>query len=146
MTNLLSGEYYQAHTSLAQRFQYHVALGLKKNIGDRTDCPKNILEKIGNAGLIFIENTPRIVSKMIHDPKVITIALTALALVAASFLFYPTTTFLTLKTALILIPPLWTIRLAGYIITVELILAGACRAEGRFLNNTLMKKFYGNVS
>jgi hypothetical protein len=146
MTNLLSGEYYQAHTSLRQRFQYHVALGLKKNIGDRTDCHKNIFEKIGDLGLIFIENTPRIVSKLVHDPKIVTIALTALALIAASFLFYPVTTFLTLKTAVILIPPLWTVRLAGYIVTIELILASACRAEGRFSNTSLMKKFYGNVS
>lgn len=145
MTSLLGGDYYNAHASLGQRFQYHIVLGLKRDIGNRTDCDKNILEKIGDSGLIVIENLPRIVYKITHDPKVITVALTALALVATSFLFYPATTFLTVKTALIIIPPLWAVRLAGYIATVELILAGACRAEGRFLNTALMKKFYGNV-
>jgi hypothetical protein len=78
------------------------------------------------------------------DPKVVTLALTAFAILAASFAFYPITTYVTIKAGIALLPavPLWTIRFAAYIATVGTIIATAMRAEGRFLNTELMNNFY----
>src|SRR5262245_48993940 len=103
---------YNASTNIFQRFRYHVVLGLKKEIGDRTNCPKNVLEKIGDVGLWTVEVIPEKIKNFLIDPRVVAVALTALALVAASFLFYPVTTWLTIKMAISLLPlpPLWAVR------------------------------------
>lgn len=122
-------------------FVNHFAFGVKQNIGEHQ---KNFLEKIGDVGLWMLEKFPGKVWKVMKDPRVVTIALTALALLAASFAFYPVTTFLIIKAALALLPviPFWTIHLSAYIATVGLIISTACRAEGRFMNSELMKEFY----
>lgn len=148
MADLFNGDYYKAGASLKQRFRYHAVFGIRKEIGDRTDCPKNTVEKIGDIGFWIVENIVRIVSELVHDPKFVTIVVTVLALIVDSFLFYPERTITVVDSlfSLIPFPPFWAIRFICYITTVELILAGAFRAQGRFLNTSLMKKFYKNES
>lgn len=145
MSDIINGNYYQHNANLFQRFGYHVVLGLKKNLGEREDCPKKLLEKIGDAGLWTVEELPKKIWRGLKDPRVVTVALTALALVAASFLFYPSISWMVAKTAIALIPfpPFWAIRLSAYLLTVSLILSSACRAQSRFWNRPLMDQFYG---
>ncbi len=145
MNNLLNGHYYQANAFLGRRFAEHVVLGLKKNIGDRELYPKNLLEKIGDAGLWVVEDLPGKLWRGLKDPRVVTLGLTALALLGASFAFYPITTLALVKTAVALIPlpPLWAVKFSAYIFTVGLIISGAARAQGRFFNTALMEAFYG---
>lgn len=122
-------------------FANHFVLGVKENIGDHD---KNILEKMGDAGLWMVEKFPRKIWTIMKDPKVVTIALTAFALLATSFVFYPITTYLLIKAGLALLPtvPYWAVHLSVYIATISVILSTACRAEGRFLNSKLMNEFY----
>lgn len=131
------------HGGLGARFVNHFLLGVKEDIGPHN---KNILEKVGDAGLWMIEKFPGKVWEKMKDPKVVTIALTALALVATSFAFYPAATFLAFKGALALLPtiPFWAIRFSAYIFTVGVIISTALRAEGRFSNSALMNEFYKN--
>lgn len=144
MSTILNGDYYNTNANLFQRFGYHAILGLKKNIGSREGCEKNLLEKIGDAGLWIVEDFPRKVWRCCKDPRVVTIAITALALIAASFLFYPSLSWIVAKAAikLIPIPSLGILKFIAYLFTNMLIVAGACRAEGRFVNSALMNKFY----
>lgn len=147
MSPIISGNFYQSQASLFQRFGYHVVLGLKKELGSREDCKKNLLEKTGDIGLWIVESLPHIIWQGIKDPRVVTVALTALALLATSLIFYPTITFLLIKNAIAFIPfpPFWALRFSAYLLTVTLILASACRAQGRFWNKQLMNHFYGNT-
>lgn len=137
---------YHADNHLFARFGYHVVLGLKKDLGDRMEHPKKWLEKVGDAGLWIVEELPCKIWKGMKDPRVVTVALTALALLAASFLFYPSTTWLAAKAAIAIlpVPPFWAVKFSAYILTVSLILSSACRALGRFTNERLMNRFYGN--
>lgn len=145
MNNLLDGHYYQANAFLGRRFAGHVVLGLKKNIGDRELYPRNFLEKIGDAGLWVVEDLPGKLWRGLKDPRVVTLGLTALALLGTSIAFYPVTTLALVKTAVALIPlpPLWAVKFSAYIFTVGLIISGAARAQGRFFNTALMEAFYG---
>lgn len=132
---------YHQNGWLGTRFANHFVLGVKEDIGAH---PKNILEKMGDHGLWIVEKFPAKLWEVMKDPKVVTVALTAFALLATSFAFYPGITYMTVKSALAVLPqiPLWAVRFSAYISTVGLILATAMRAEGRFLNKDLMDKFY----
>lgn len=136
---------YDVNSDLFQKFGSHAVLGLKKDIGDRANSPKNVLETIGDVGLWVVEELPRKISVLFTDPRVVTVALTAFALIATSFVFYPVTTWTFAGEAIALLPhaPLWAVRFAGYILTVSVILAASCRAQGRFWNAELMNRFYG---
>lgn len=129
------------HGGLGARFVNHFLLGVKENIGPHN---KNLLEKVGDLGLWMIEKFPGKVWEKMKDPKVVTLALTSFALLAASFGFYPTATFLAIKGALAVLPtvPLWAVRFSAYIFTVGVIISTALRAEGRFSNAALMNEFY----
>ena len=137
---------YDPTQNIVTRFKYHVNLGLFREIGSRKACPKNWLEKIGDYGLWFVEDLPRKISLFIRDPRVATIAITALALLAASFVFYPITTIFYIKAAFHLLPeiPFWAVKFSAYVFVVETILASSCRAQGRFWNKALMEEFYQN--
>lgn len=145
MSSFISG--YCRDSLLPQRFLSHLVFGLRHTIPNRKDIPKNSLEEIGDVGLWMIEELPRKVWHAATDPRVVTVALTALALIATSLLFYPMHSLYVFQIVWTvgLVPPFWAVKFAAYIYTVELILASACRAEGRFANSTLMKAFYGQL-
>ncbi len=114
-------------------------------------CPANLVEKAGDGILHVIGSTPRSIKwmgKQFQDPRVVTIALTIIALIVISFIFYPITSALIAKAACIFIGqqlaqiPLWTIRLAAYLLTCTTIVGYGARATGRFANADLMKAFY----
>lgn len=80
------------------------------------------------------------------DARVVTIATTAFALLANSFLFYPVKTFVKMKAFChwLPMPPFWAVRFASYLSTCALIVAYGLRAYGRFSNHELMNQFYHN--
>lgn len=133
---------YHEESFLIVRFFKHFSLGVKPDIGDHE---RNIIEKVGDAGLWFVEELPRKVVRFCHDPKVVTIALTALALIAVTVGFYPITTYTTINAVILLLPviPFWAAKFSVYIATVGLILSTSMRAMGRFVNSDLMNTFYG---
>lgn len=126
--------------SLPVKFFHNLKWGLCSEL--EVEYKKNKAEVLGDKGLWFIRDVPRYVKNFITDPRVVTVALTALALVADSFLFYPTTTLYTLKAAYAFLPhiPLWAVKFACYIVTVETIISAFLRAQGRFFNEQLMAK------
>lgn len=143
ITNDTNGPFYK-------QIYNHVILGLSSEIEDHEQKDKNFVEKAGDIGLWPLENFPRVVRwlcSQAKDPKVVTLALGILALIANSYLFYPLTTHLVLKASwsftVSLIPqiPLWAAKFAAYIFSCQVIVSAVARAEGRFLNKELMDKF-----
>ncbi len=129
--------YINQNDLLPVRFFSYAKLGLNKNIQPHE---KNLAEKIGDAGLTVVEELPRKVWKFVRDPRVVTIALTAFAMIATSFAFYPATTLAVIKGAITLLPkvPFWAAKFALYIATISTILSYSLRAQGRFWNEALM--------
>lgn len=147
---MLNQQYY-ANSNIFSRFIDHTAFATAKNLGDER-APSNFIEKAGNGILKatgLLPKAVKAVGKSFKDPRVVTIALTALALLVASFAFYPTTTYLATKAAcifaaeLIKVIPFWAVKLSAYILTCSTIVGFGLRAEGRFTNANLMKQFYG---
>jgi len=143
---------YNPNGNVFYRIWDHTVLGLHKDIGSRINAPRNIVEKGGDAVLWTVGLIPRAVKaigKSFQDPRVLTIALTALALFAASLIFYPTATIAATKvvgTAVINLVkhiPFWAVKLSAYIATCTTIVGAGLRAGGRFNNAALMKEFYG---
>lgn len=124
------------------RFYDHCKLGLKNEIQAHD---KNWTEIVGDKLLWPWQNVPGKLWALVTDPRVVTIAITAFALIANSYMFYPVETPLYLNMAWEVLPtvPLWTIKFAAYLFCVETIAAYAIRAEGRFWNGKLMDQFYG---
>lgn len=148
---MLNNYHYYEKGHIFARFLDHASFAMAKNLGpDRKD--PNIIEKMGNGILKvtgMIPKSIKYIGKSFKDPRVVTVALTALALLSASFGFYPTTTWLATKAAytfvakLIAQIPFWAVKLSAYIATCSMIVGHGLRAEGRFTNSDLMKQFYG---
>lgn len=129
----------------------HTAFGLCPHIGKREKTPRNIVEKGGDAVLWTVGLVPRAIKALVksfQDPRVVTIVLTAFALLAASLIFYPLTTITVTKvaftTAIHLIKhiPLWAVKFSAYLATCATIIGAGLRAGGRFNNKELMKDYY----
>lgn len=142
---------YHPERNAIYRILDHAKLGLSKEIGDRSNCPRNIVEKSGDGILWTLDLLPRAVKalgKSFQDPRVVTVALTALGLFAATLVFYPTMTVAATKATCIAIyhlvkhVPLWAVKLSAYIATCANIIGAGLRAGGRFNNAALMKEFY----
>ncbi len=132
-------------SNVVTKFLSHARFALTPNLSERNSNP-NLLEIMGNIGLYTIEVIPFKIVNAIRDPRIVTIAITALALFATSFAFYPVTTIALTKTAIAVLPfpPLWAIKFGAYLYTVSLIISFACRAEGRFMNKDLYNQFLGS--
>lgn len=142
---------YHANDHVFARFINHASFATAKDLGNER-APANIIEKAGNGLLKLTGLLPKgvkAIGKAFKDPRVVTIALTALALLAASFAFYPIVTFTTTKAAFIFVGelikhvPFWAVKLSAYLLTCTAIVGCGLRAEGRFTNSNLMKQFYG---
>lgn len=142
---------YNSESNIFFRIWDHAAMGLAKDIGDRQTTPCNIVEKAGDGILWTLGTAPRAIKavvKSFQDPRVVTIALTALALIATSLIFYPATTvaaasctFTAIATAIKWVP-LWAVKFSAYLATCATIVGAGLRAGGRFNNKALMKEFY----
>jgi hypothetical protein len=142
---------YHADNHLFSRFLNHAHFGITRDLGDERAQP-NAIEKAGNGILKITGMLPKsikAIGKAFKDPRVVTVALTVIALLTTSFAFYPTTTYLaskaicTFAATLIKQIPFWAVRMSAYLMTCTAIVGFGLRAEGRFTNAPLMKQFYG---
>ena len=147
------------------RFINHGALALKSEVRGRLNgaynqqMDPNWGERLGDIGLtctltslkVAVQKTIGALRFSMTDPKIITIAFTALIMIAVSFAFYPVLTaealspgWIALKVAIcnLPIPPLWSVKFAAYIWTELVVLSYATRAFGRFTNEAFMNAFY----
>lgn len=142
---------YHSTSNIFVRFRDHATLGLADDLG--TNVPQNLIEKVGNclvsASWVPYNGIKSLVRKL-EDPRVVTIGLTAIALLANSYLFYPTATHVVVTTgftaAMTLVQNLdvlGKIRPVAYALTCIGIAGYGTRAEGRFTNSELMQNFYG---
>ena len=146
--------------ALPSRFYSHACLGLASKVdlpasadaqsGVYTHKP-NLIEKAGNSILWVVGSIPRSikwVGRQFQDPRVVTIALTALAMLAVTLCFYPVATAAAITAgaiavkALVASIPVWGVKLSAYVLTCSTILGSGLRAGGRFANSSLMKAFY----
>ena len=113
--------------------------------GENKSYTKNWLEHAGDALCWHAMYLPRHIVKAFANPKVVTVALTALALLAVQFAFYPIATTLAIKSICIFIArhlSLWAVKLASYILVQSAILGLGTRALGRFCNSDLMNRWH----
>lgn len=136
-----NGVSYSPDRPIVYRFYEHVKFALKKDIPEHG---KNLLEKVGDIGLWPIENLPNKIWPLVKDPRIVTVALTALALSAVSFAFYPlgTVNFFTRLMGILPWPTKEEFKFAAYLAIVSQIVSAALRAEGRFCNTELREKWY----
>lgn len=142
---------YDPTSNICYRIRDHLVLGLSSDIGDRKGISRNHFEKGGDTILWTVGLVPKAVKafgKSFQDPRVITVALTALALFTNSMVFYPTITLSVAKATYINLlslnqyVPLWSVKLATYLTICASMIGAGLRAGGRFGNAELMKEFY----
>jgi hypothetical protein len=129
------------HAALAFHRNYH------SNTADvrRNEIPKNIGEKLGDAMIWHVKSMPKHVCRCASDPRVITVAFTALAMLSVQFAFYPVATTLAVRavaTAALKLLPAETVKFAGYVLTELGVVGYGVRALGRFTNALLLADFY----
>lgn len=143
---------YHNNYNMLVRFIDHAKIGLYDDIGAERPSA-NLIENAGEL-LIYTSKIPyrtlKAVAKKVEDPRYVTVGLTALALAANSYGFYPERTQQVAEHAIEVVADLikdiniqekaW---LGSYLFTCTGILGYGTRAEGRFLNTDLMKAFYG---
>lgn len=145
---------FNINDAMPARFFSHACLGVKSEVrlAEPYVHQANLVEKAGNGILNVVGFFPRAVKwvgRQFQDPRVVTVALTALALFVATISFYPSATVNALKATFLVVKllvtsiPLWSLKLAGYILTCSTIVGYGLRAGGRFANEQLMKAFYG---
>ena len=132
---------YHPQDGLWGRFVSHAHLGLARDIQPHR---VNVSEIIGDVILWTAEDLPKIIWRSLLDARIVTVAFTALSLLANSFLFYPVKTLLKIKAFYhwLPLPPFWAVRFASYIYSCALIVGYGLRAFGRFSNSELMNEFY----
>ncbi|MDP1608135.1 MAG: hypothetical protein Q8L98_02335 [Chlamydiales bacterium] len=130
------------NSGLFGTFKSYAELGLKKNIQQHDS---NLIERAGNAILWTVEDLPREIYKAVANPKVITVALTAMGLYSNSLAFYASETIALTKWAfeVLPLPGLELLRFGSYLFICALIIGAGMRAYGRFSNETLMATFEG---
>lgn len=138
----MAGPTYNPNAYLPTRVWNYFRFGTQRDIGEHN---ANLLERTGNAGLWPWENLPGKIMNACRDPRVVTVALTSITLLADSFGFYPANTSFYVKAAWALLPtiPFWAAKFATYLGSVEFISSlGFGRALGRFTNPQLMNQYH----
>ncbi len=135
---------FQPQDTLWDRFLNHAQLGLSPVCLPHR---KNYIEGLGDLLLWPMEKLPELICEKMKEPRVITVALTALSWIANTFLFYPFDTWLKAKEFIhwLPLPTLPELRFPGYVATCVMIVGFGLRAFGRFSNANLMREFYRQI-
>lgn len=105
----------------------------------------HLLEKIGGKLTWCVTQMPKKIWSALHNPKVITVALTVLAMTTVQFAFYHRITYIAIRTVCVFIVtriPAHIAKLSIYAITQMNVLGFGIRAFGRFSNVELMNNWY----
>ncbi|MBA3815116.1 MAG: hypothetical protein H0X29_01065 [Parachlamydiaceae bacterium] len=106
---------------------------------------QNSLEKVGGMLNWCVTTLPKKAWHALHNPKVLTVAFTALALLTVQFTFYPTATYLATKAICIFIAthiPAYAVKISAYVFIQMNVLGFGLKALGRFSNEELMNNWY----
>lgn len=127
--------------ALAVRFANHFRMLTQDDPGAHDE---NALEKIGDLLAYPSVHLPGLIRRACKDPRVLTVALGALAMLADSYLFYPKETHECIKQAITYLNfiTLERARFAGWVGSLYQIAAVTTRALGRAFNSEYMDQFY----
>ena len=106
---------------------------------------KNLLEKVGSFLSWHVVELPAKVYHALRDPRVVTVACTALAMLSVQFAFYPRITAMAAKAIVSYVAhrvPAWLVKASVYTFIQTAIAGLGTRALGRFSNSELMQKWY----
>lgn len=132
---------YSSADFLPKRFFNLAKFLLLPEVNDTYEHQPNKGEKLANVMLHPIENFPQYLT----NPKVVTLGLSALALLVDSYLFYPQKTQEFVERVFnFLKEHQETLRLTAYLFSVNNILGYTLRAESRLFDQVLMEKVYSN--
>ena len=110
---------------------------------NRENTSKNVLECVGELLSSHVTKLPKYIIKILKNPKVITVALTELSMLAVKTAFYPAITARVTKSAILVLSSYikpWAVKMALYISTQSYLLGMGLRSLGRFSNQELMNK------
>jgi hypothetical protein len=105
---------------------------------------KNLCERIGDVMVWHIVELPKKIWNFISDPRVVTIALTALTMLTITAICYPVGTWLVVKSIVVAVLPYLTpvvIKLAICLFANYTILGFGTRAFGRMWNQNLITAY-----
>lgn len=114
---------------------------------DQNVKTKNKIEMVGDTMLWHVVELPEKIVRWMKDPKVVTVALTALAMLAVQFAFYPVSTYFATKAVVLFVVnhfPLSTAKVVAYTLSMLAVLGMGVRTYGRFDNKSLMDHFYAS--
>ncbi len=133
--------YCGADASLVHRFVNNFRFLTKDNIGAHEE---NFLEKAGDLLKWPSIHLPGKIWNACKDPRILTLALGALAMLGDSYLFYTeeTHTWVVWGAAMLPVITLERARFGSWCATMYEIAATTTRAFGRSVNTTLMIDFY----
>lgn len=140
------GVRYAANAGTASRFVDNFKFATRKELENRNaNAQPNWCEKLGAAQLWLWEELPGKLKRVAKDPRVVTLALTALALYTVSFGFYNQITRELTKRAIQALPQISgkVVRFALWAFTMNTIVGYHNRAQGRFWNTSLTDQFWG---
>ncbi len=106
---------------------------------------KNRMEQAGDRFAWHVVELPKLICEAFENPKIVTVALTALALFSVQLTFYPIITAQAIKASIIFASnyvPFWSVKMGAYLATQAAVLGFGMRALGRFSNDDLMAKWY----
>ncbi len=134
---------YRSEDAIGKRFFNLAAIAACKENG--YNYKKNQGEEFAEAMLYPREVLPYKITKFLKDPRVVTLQVASLAMLAVSWVYYPTKTPEILREAWNLVPkpPMWAVKFSSYLLSVETILGYTVRAESRFCNTDLTDQLDG---
>lgn len=131
---------------MRSRFQNNLRFALHKEAAiSRVQVPPNKIEKMGDILSWFAYDFKEFILNILFDPRAITVCFTAVAMILASFLFYPSVTWDTLSTIFNRIIDWinWNyVRFSLWLISEITIFGVGMRAFGRFSNQELLKHYH----
>ena len=116
---------------------------------NRESTNKNVLEYAGEALSSHVTKLPKKIIKILKNPKVITVALTAISMLAVQTAFYPAITARVTKSVILALSSYikpWAVKMALYISTQSYLFGMGLRSLGRFSNQELMNKIGNQYS
>ncbi|MFA6915038.1 MAG: hypothetical protein WC222_01450 [Parachlamydiales bacterium] len=130
---------------MASHFRNNLRFALRKETSEiRELSPPNLIEKIGDTLSWFAYDFKEFFFKMLFDPRVVTVWLTAFFMILTSLLFYPVNTWHILSTVFQWINDYtnWDhVRFCLWLISEVTIFGIGIRAFGRFTNQKLLKHY-----
>ncbi|MFZ4773655.1 MAG: hypothetical protein ACOYK9_06685 [Chlamydiia bacterium] len=127
------------------QFQNNLRFALRKEVlGVREGIPLNNIEKIGDKLSWFAYDFRGFCSKILFDPRFVTVVFTAFAMGIAAFLFYPSDTWSILSTICkwVFDSINWGYVRFGLWLLCEVTIFGVgMRAFGRFTNQQLLQHY-----